>query len=276
MARDIEAAATLSELEGCRLVQGDVTDRSSVLKACGSSPFDAVISCHGVRPPRFSRFKDLLPGSFSKNNVDKNHPRTVNKMGVQNILAAMEQTGTRKLVRITGALVGKPNSPVAVLFNLLLSFTVKYHEAAEIAIRESGVDYLVVRPTELKDEPPARETNRVLVCLPPGSKQKLPLPGKISIVDLAELCVASVTNASDFPQRTTLIVSSAENGHKALRGGAATVAYSFEAIGPSLAEDSDKLVKGPHRRNALIAIATIATLLASLVSKILSLLRMIM
>jgi hypothetical protein len=71
-------------------------------------------------------------------------------MGVKNLLAAMKINGVGKLVRITGSLVGKsPFLPFIFLFNILLSMTNKWHERSEIAIRESNIDYTVIRPTEL-------------------------------------------------------------------------------------------------------------------------------
>ena len=45
-------------------------------------------------------------------------------------------------------------NPFRVLFNGLLSFSSKWHEASEIAIRSSGFDYTIIRPTEIVNEPP--------------------------------------------------------------------------------------------------------------------------
>ena len=71
----------------------------------------------------------------------------VNYIGVKNLLAAINVNGVPKFVRITGSLCGKSCFlPFVALFNILLSLTAKWHERTEIAIRESGVDYTVLRP----------------------------------------------------------------------------------------------------------------------------------
>ena len=72
-----------------------------------------------------------------------------------------------KLVRITGSLCGKSCFlPFVALFNLLLSLTAKWHERTEIAIRNSGLDYTVLRPPEICSElPVAMQQNRSLILL---------------------------------------------------------------------------------------------------------------
>lgn len=106
----------------------------------GCQDCDFIIDVHGVKPPRFSKVSDLWIHPSSRKNV--NHPHNINFIGTKNVLAAMRRANVAKLVRITGALVGSSTVSFAtILFNMLLSMTVMWHEESEIEIRKSGVDY---------------------------------------------------------------------------------------------------------------------------------------
>jgi len=233
-------------LDGLRTVVGDVTDVESLRSAFATGGFDSVISTHGVTPPRFSKLRDLLPGFSDK---DLQHPKNVNLRGVENILTVMREFKTRKLVRITGALVGNSNSLFALIFNLLLSFSVKFHELAEISIRRSGIDYLIIRPTGIREEPPVRATNDselVCVCEGGGGSRRVKLPGKISIDDLGDLCVMGAIGPTVLPARSTVTVSSA----KVTESSSPPRKLSFKEFNYTL--DAGPLYAGHHSRNALI------------------------
>lgn len=200
---------------------GDVTDVSSIVKASEGCTvikhsytwnvcllihniLQAIIACHGVRPPRFSRIYDVVvhPRNF------RNHPYSVNYIGIKNVLAAMKVNNVDKLVRITGSLCGKSCFlPFVALFNILLSVTAKWHERAEIAIRNSGVNYTVLRPPEISNEESVRlQNNRSLVLLNGDSGERAPLPGRIPVDDLADICIKAVTD--NRLSRSSIIVSS--------------------------------------------------------------------
>jgi nucleoside-diphosphate-sugar epimerase len=150
---------------------------------------DSVIDVHGMRPLRFTKISDL----FVHPKKDPLHPYNVNYVGVKKILAAMEINKVNKIVRITGSLVGKNAFiPFRVLFNVLLSMTGKWHEASEIEIRKSGLDYTILRPTGIHDEPAAGAQNRSLVLVHGESSEKVPVPAKISISDLSDLIILSL------------------------------------------------------------------------------------
>ena len=108
-----------------------------------------IISTHGMKPPRRSKLGDLLRNPAS----DMDHPYNINFLGTKKILAAMQINNVKKLVRITGALVNTNEfHPFVFLFNSLLSNSVKWHEQSEQAIRASGIDYTVIRPTGIVQE----------------------------------------------------------------------------------------------------------------------------
>ncbi len=132
-----------------------------------------------------------------------------------NVLAAMRKTGANKLVRITGSLTGKSVfNPLTVLFNLLLSMTVKWHERSEIAIRKSGINYTIIRPSEIKNvEPVSLLTckNISLELSHADSYYNESRLGYISLSDLADLCILSVNNNN--LNNSTVIVSTKEKSH---------------------------------------------------------------
>jgi hypothetical protein len=140
--------------------------------------------------------------------LDLNHPYNVNYLGTKRILSAMKIQKVRKLVRITGSLIGKSSIlfPV-VLFNLLLSMSPKWHERSEIAVRRSCLDYTVIRPTEIVAEAAARDSGRSLVLLHGDTGERAPLPGKVSISDVSDICVNAALNHNVLCN-TSVIISS--------------------------------------------------------------------
>ncbi len=165
-------------LEICK---GNVLDTASLDNAmigCTN-----VIAVHGVKPPRLSKILDIIT---PLNMLEDNHPYKVNYLGTLNILQSMKKNNVKKLIRITGALVGRPvfMNPFIALFNLLLSMTIKWHEQSEIAIRNSGLDYTLIRPTGIRDEPLARDSNRKLLLIHGDSDLKVKLPGIFFMVIL--------------------------------------------------------------------------------------------
>jgi len=165
---------------------------------------DTIIDVHGPSPPRFSKLSDI----YSDPGFDFTHPYCVNYLGTQRVLEAIKANNVKKLVRLTGALVGKPAfSPFVVLFNVLLSMTVKWHERSELAIRASGIDYTCIRPPGIRDEFPAAVTGDKTLALIPeryiseesAKNADAPLffgPGTISVEDLADLNVIAGTQSN--------------------------------------------------------------------------------
>lgn len=277
LVRDLATAQTLPELAGCELVQGNVCDLESLRRVLLLQKFASVISVHGTSPPRLSRLTDLSGAQVA----EANHPATVNYQGVCNILAAMKEARVKRLVRVTGALAGKPNKVFCALFNLLLSFTVKYHELSEMAIRASGVEYAVIRPTGIRDEPSAASQNAALdsppdatkaedsatlskrsrrtglVALPGDGRENVRLPGKISVADLAALCVAGAEGGASWPPRSTLVVSTDSVPTPGGTDPAVRDTWAKVFAPAGVTADSRALTAGAHRRNALVLVAAL-------------------
>jgi len=268
LVRNKEKAVYLKELKGSKLVEGDVTNLDCLLAAtegCGT-----VIAVHGVRPPRVSKLYDLF---IHPKHLGSNHPYNVNYLGVMKILAAMQVNRCSKLVRITGSLIDKSAfSPFRVLFNLLLSFTTKWHEASEIAIRRSGVDYTVLRPTGIADIPAAaKDPTRSLILLPGDSTQLPPLPGRIPVEDLGELVVKAAGGA--LP-RTSVVCSSVDARPAATAATTSTAAAAavpvkaWDALMAAMPADRRQITLGPHK----LAVSTYLAGFALVVSALLRLL----
>jgi hypothetical protein len=129
----------------------------------------------------------------------------------------MRAKNVKKLIRVTGALVGRnPFSIFSVLFNGLLSMTVMWHEASEIEIRKSGLDYTCIRPTEMtSNEPVMKTTNQTLYLFEDKSNDRtLKFISRIPRQDVADLCVLAAlpqaTNDDSMPplHKTSVICTS--------------------------------------------------------------------
>ena len=186
---------------GIEYFAGDVSNITALCEAMRGC--DSVICVYKVKPLRFSRLSDIFMSPLS----DSTHPYNVNYIGVCNVLHAMKLENVRKIVRTTGGLVSMDEmSLFKATFNLLLSFSVKWNEQSEIAIRASGLDYTILRPTELTDSFPARESNRSLIL---SQALKSPQPNFLSLDDVADLCIRAAVDEDTMPFATALCSSRA-------------------------------------------------------------------
>ena len=270
LVRSKEKAFFIKELKGARLVEGDVTNIDSLVNACEGC--NTVIAVHGMNPSRFTKPWDF----FVHPKHLGYHPYNINYLGVQKILAAMSINRCSKLVRITGSLVDKPAFMWArVLFNVLLSLTGKWHEASEIAIRRSGLDYTVIRPTGIQNMPAAATTpNRTLVLLPGDSPALPPIPGGIAVEDVGELVVRSVTSLP----KTSVVCSSVVAKHATATGGQGQGQGQGQQVGSQgrpgpqtwdgllekMPADTRTIKVRPHKLAASVYITAFSVVLASL------------
>jgi len=150
--------------------EGDMLDRASLDKAVAGT--EAVII--SIR---------LTPGEMKKNRTY----RDVEQAGVENVVAASRQAGVRKIVFVSAAAVG----PECVSD----MFQAKY--AAEEAIRGSGIDYTIFRPSGMfKDF----DFFHIPSVLKMGTAQRWPYGpvdvhmNPLSHIDLAQCMVQSLDN----------------------------------------------------------------------------------
>ena len=133
LARDPSAMA--AEDPRLRVLQGNALDASSVEAAVAGQ--DAVLSALGTRSTR---------------------PTTLFSESTHNVISAMNKHGVRRLICITGIGAGDSKGHVGFLYDrIMLPFVVKnvYEDKTrqEEAIKQSDLDWVIVRPARLTDEP---------------------------------------------------------------------------------------------------------------------------
>jgi putative NADH-flavin reductase len=114
-------------------VTGDALDAKAVAAAVEGQ--DAVLSALGV---------------------NERKPNTILSDATRNLLAAMETHGVRRLLFVSSLGVGETKGQLGPIYNLILLPTLLKHvfadkETAEALVRESGLDWTLVRPGRLKN-----------------------------------------------------------------------------------------------------------------------------
>jgi putative NADH-flavin reductase len=156
--------------ERLRVAQGDVLDADALLRALQGQ--QAVICALG-------------PAAATA-------PGTIISDGTRNIILAMAQTGVRRLVFESGIMVGEGRGLSAINRFLLSIFRVLnralYEDKvrAEKLIRQSSLDWVMVRPPKLKHMP-GRGNYRV------GQALNVNLPAGLAHADVADFMVKSAT-----------------------------------------------------------------------------------
>jgi putative NADH-flavin reductase len=151
-----------------RVLQGNALDASSVEAAVAGQ--DAVLSALGTRSTK---------------------PTTLFSESTRNVIGAMDKHGVRRLVCITGVGAGDSKGHVGFLYDrIILPFVVKnvYEDKGrqEEAIKQSDLEWVIVRPAQLTDEP-AKGEYRVFLG---GSYTAT----KISRADVAAFMLAQLTD----------------------------------------------------------------------------------
>ena len=117
------------------VVIGDIFDTDSVTQAIKGQ--DAAICALGA-------------GSDLKKT-------TVRASGTSNIIKGMQQNNVKRLVVITAMGVGESWDTLSMInkffFAVLLKSSRDDHEAQEAAVKESGLDWTIIRPSGLVDTP---------------------------------------------------------------------------------------------------------------------------
>lgn len=154
-------------------VTGDATDRTALLNALEG--IDAVIFTLGVAPS--------LTNAMSGTRVFSTATRA--------LVDVMKEKGIRRLVAVTGIGAGDSRGhggPLYdwVIFPLLLKRVYDDKDVQEQIIRQSGLDWTIVRPGLLTNGP---DTSNYRVLLDPAQWRA----GSISRADVADFLVREVT-----------------------------------------------------------------------------------
>lgn len=242
-----EVAAYLASLPNVEVVKGDVTNEESVKALIND--VSAVLAVHGAI--RRSKLSDALP--WSKCEEEASHAKQVNYEGVRHIINACKESDStcKRIVRITGK--GEdPYSFFSVMINLLGSMAKAWNNEGEHLLRESGLDYTIIRPGVMRsdDENDESEDKNVLALADNGDD--LPVSA-IKYATIAELCIECL--AYDNAAKSTLCAMCVEPGK-----GEDTYAPLLEIVKP----DSRTFQRflGAHKeavRNAASIIAFMAS-----------------
>jgi putative NADH-flavin reductase len=165
---DAVVAAALSPAAGLTVVRGNALDAAAVAEVIAGA--DAVISALG---PRGAKAPGLLAGAAA------------------NTVGAMRQAGARRLISVSAAgafITGDPNMSWLVKQILPRIFAKPFADVRrmEEVVRESGLDWTLVRATRLVNGPGTGQYRVSPDYPPPGG-------GKISRGDVAHFIAAALT-----------------------------------------------------------------------------------
>ena len=168
-----------------RLVQGDVRNSADVDAAVAGS--EAVISLLGAKP---------------KDDADLCSKAT------RHIIASMHAHGVKRLVCITGCMVGHPPELMhGMIYTLMRWLEVGFlkrmmvdRRTQEALIMNSGLDWTIIRPPRLTDGPRA-ETYRV------GSDLIIGPGAKISRADLGNAILRAIIEGSHIREGVAISMS---------------------------------------------------------------------
>lgn len=159
-ARSPEKLADLAHAN-LEVVRGDVLELADVERAV--TGHDAVLCAIGTGAER----------------------TTLREDGTRNIVGAMEATGVRRLICLSSLGVGDSRANLGfftryVVVGVFLRYAFADHERQEAVVRDSSVDWTIVRPPHLKDGP---RTGEYRHGLPPTDRE---IQGWISRADVAD------------------------------------------------------------------------------------------
>lgn len=166
--------------EGLTYYVGDVRDYESLLPPMKG--VKAVISAVGSCTP-----------------VGKNCPKRVDYEGVVNMVRAAQAMEVKRFILISSIAVTQPEHPLN-RFGKILNWKLKGEEA----LRQSGLEYTIVRPGCLKDTPGG---NHKLVF-----DQGDHIQGTLSREDLADTCLQVLNGLNNSPV-TFEVVEADKKGH---------------------------------------------------------------
>lgn len=170
-----------ADLPGASLIEGDARDEATLARAMDGC--DAVVSALGTGMGR--RKVDLLA------------------VATRALVAAMTRKGLHRLVCISALGVGDSRGHGGFVFDrlfqpLLLSQAYKDKERQEAMIRASSLDWVILRPAMLTDDP-ARGTVRAVTNLAGING------GKVARADVARFVVEQLTGDT-WLRRTPVIL----------------------------------------------------------------------
>lgn len=197
----VEIATALSQLEHVEMVKGDITNRESIVELLQGC--DAVLCLQG--PPRPNPIRSLFP--FLSDSKDPRHPYMINYVGMQNVIDAVRQTpSVKRIVRLTGK-GEQPLSVFTILINMLGCMAKAWNYQGEQLLRESGLNYTIVRPGLLKSSKDYQIPYRGKMIMDNGMDMKV---SPVTYDQIAEVCIQSL-NYDNCAESTLTVMNVDEN-----------------------------------------------------------------
>jgi putative NADH-flavin reductase len=173
-------AAIPTKHDRLKIAQGDILDSSSVEAAVQGQ--EAVLSALGTR-------------SLKKNTIISD--------GTKNILTAMERQGVRRFICQTAMGLGETRGQLGWFFTYLIVPLIIRHpfrdkEVQERYIKESSLDWVIVRPAQLTNGP------RTGVYRSGFGPTDRTIRGKISRADVADFMLKQLTDNTWLRQTVSL------------------------------------------------------------------------
>ncbi|KAK0577980.1 hypothetical protein LWI29_003256 [Acer saccharum] len=177
--RDLVKARTtlLNDSPDLQIVKADVTEGSEKLAQVIGDDSEAVICATGFRP-----------------GWDLFAPWKVDNFGTVNLVEACRKVGVNRFILISsilvnGAAMGQILNPAYIFLNVF-GLTLVAKLQAEQYIRKSGINYTIVRPGGLKNEPP---TGNVVM-----EPEDTLYEGSISRDQVAEVAVEALIHSESY------------------------------------------------------------------------------
>ncbi len=130
---------------GLRIIEGDVMNAADVTGAIAGHE-RVVISLGNSQNP----FALML-------GAKRTTPRTVCAVGTQHIIAGMQASGCQRVVCVSAFGVGATKAMMPLMFKLFYAVVLREHmadkEQQESVLRQSGLDWTLVQPVGLVDQP---------------------------------------------------------------------------------------------------------------------------
>lgn len=139
----------------------------------------------------------ILCAIGSSNPTGDNNPRQVDYEGIYNVIEVAKSKNIKQFILVSSIAVTRPDHPLNQ-FGQVLNWKLRGEEA----LRTSGLDYTIVRPGGLKDEP--EKTSKIIFG------QGDHLNGTISRSDVADVCIQCLENPRAI--KVTFEVISSEEG----------------------------------------------------------------
>jgi len=191
-------AAYLDSLPNVEMIEGDVTNKDSLVKLIQDCT--VVMALHGPSAPK-PLYKGIFSFLYPESN--QNHPKMVNYIGVQNIIdvASSNKSTVKRIVRITGK-GESPFSIFSILINMLSGMAKGWNYEGEQLLRKKSnnkIDYTIIRPGILMEAKNMKE-GKVFYGLRDNGLDMPVTP--VSYDQIANLCIESLNY--DNCARTTL------------------------------------------------------------------------